>query len=136
MVSTYSELNKSWNFPSEITDLCELQNFDTFINDFTNNKEYNHCLDLKVDDKIYKGSDKEFEEILLLFPNHKFNKENTPEPYASIMTYYEGFLEDKEDDYFILEYMGGWLSRFDLTFIILKGNKEAWELIKNKYSLN
>jgi hypothetical protein len=103
--------------------------FDTFINDFTGIIENNNCLELILEDKTYTGGDKEFEEILKLFPNHSFKKIE-----SKMYSNYKGYLST-ESNYFTLKYEGFWLSKFDCVNITLQGNKEEFELIKNKYNL-
>lgn len=129
---TYKDLENIYEYPSEITDEQVLRNFRTFYNDLSKKEEYNYCLDLKVEDKCYMGSDTQFEEILTMFPNHRFKQVKSENKY---LTCYEGYLESEQDDYFILEYSGGYPSKFDLVRVTLKGSKEAFELIKNKYNL-
>jgi hypothetical protein len=131
MVLTYSELNKEWDYPKKTTDEKELEMFDSFKNDFTGKIEHDNCLKLKIGDVVYLGGDDEFEEILSIFPNHKFELSKYENKYN---TFYEGYL-DKESDYFKLIYNGGWLSKFDLVCIELQGSQEDFELIKQKYNL-
>ncbi len=129
---TYKDLEILWEYPKEITDEEELSNFDIYHNDFTGKEEHNICFTLKVQNKRYQGSDIQFEEILNLFDAHKFKQVQTDNKYV---TSYKGYLESETDDYFTLEYNGGYISKFDLLYVILKGNESAFELIKSKYNL-
>jgi hypothetical protein len=129
----YKELEIEWKFPKESTDEEELLDCGSlFLNDFTKIAEYNNCFELIVENKVYKGSDTQFEQILLMFPNHKFEIFDSSE---KLIEYYEGYLESSFDNYFIIKYQGSYISKFDLTIIELKGSKEAFELIKEKYNL-
>lgn len=129
---TYKDLEILWEYPKEITDEEELSNFDIYHNDFTGKEEHNICITLRVEDKVYQGSDIQFEEILNLFENHKFKEIKTNNKYV---TSYEGYLETESDDYFTLEYNGGYISKFDLLHVNLKGSKSAFNIIKAKYNL-
>jgi hypothetical protein len=129
MVLTYNELCKAWDYPNELTDEKTLVYYDTFKNDFTGKIEHNNCLELILEDKTYTGGDKEFEEILKLFPNHSFKKIE-----SKMYSNYKGYLST-ESNYFTLKYEGFWLSKFDCVNITLQGNKEEFELIKQNYNL-
>jgi hypothetical protein len=130
MSLTYNELCKAWNYPKETTNNKELLiHFNSFKNDFTGKIEHNNCLELILEDTTYIGGDKEFEEILKLFPNHSFK-----EIGDSFPSNYTGYLST-ESDYFTLKYEGFWLSKFDCVNITLQGNKEEFELIKQNYNL-
>ena len=131
MTSTYGELNSEWNNQKEVKDKEELRIFDTFLNNFTNKIEHNDCLTLKIQDKIYQGSDKQFEEILQLFPNHTFKRVSDENKFVTL---YKGHLGSNKN-YFTLNYNGGWISKFDCVQIELSGSKEEFELIKDKYNL-
>jgi hypothetical protein len=49
---TYKDIEKYYNYPSEITDEYELSNYSIFHNDFTKKIEHNYCIDLKVEDIV------------------------------------------------------------------------------------
>lgn len=128
----YNDLNKKWNYPEECTDIEELSNYDSFYNTFTRQFEKNNCFYLKINNKSYTGSDKQFEEILTLFPNHLFKQVSSDNKYV---TAYSGYLNKETDDYFTLVYSGDYISKFDLVLITLKGDESAFSIIKEKYNL-
>lgn len=125
----YTELLRLHNSPEEETDV---DGFAAFVNDFNKQIEFNDCLTLRLNSKEFIGSDKQFEEILTMFPEHYFEEQ----PRTDLINKYVGRLSNSTEDYFTLDYSGFWLSKFDLVDIRITGTESEWEMVKEKYNLN